>query len=153
MNAEVYFLFPGNSIDKISEETASPPARKHSCQALSNGAVNKTYNELLYSQSHDKTVTNEKSSRNNAKVASTSSSKKLNEDHNLNELENKNEPDSRLANGHARLLKRTSSLKGVNGAEFEDDSDSGESSNTSSSSCHGSNKKDNHTKTTQVHID
>ncbi|XP_028415278.1 macoilin-like [Dendronephthya gigantea] len=139
----------GNSIDKIPEETVSPPARKASCQALSNGSVNKSYNELLYSQNNDKTVTNEKSSRNNVKVSAASSSKKLNEDHNLNELENKNEPDGRLANGHTRPLKHNSPLRAVNGGEFEDDSDSGESSNTSSSSGHGSSKKDNQTKTTQ----
>ncbi len=87
------------------------------------------------------------------KVSAATSSKKSNEDHNLNELENKNEADGRLANGHAgRSLsagKRNSPVR-VNG-DCEEDSDSGESSNTSSnSSCPGGSKKESQNKTTQV---
>ena len=97
-------------------------------------------------------MTSDKTNRNNAKINATSSSKKLNEDHNLNELENRTEQDGRLANGHAgrsfNTGKRTSPVRAVNG-DFEEDSDSGESSNTSTSSCPTGGKKENQ-KTTQV---
>ena len=112
--------------------------------------MNKTINELLYSNENSKPVASEKPSRNNVKT--TSSSKRLNEDHNLNELDNKNEQDGRFANGHAgRSLpagKRNVPLR-VNG-DCEEESDSGESSNTSTSSCPSSGKKENHSKTAQV---
>ena len=139
----------GSAIEKVSEET-SAPSRKHSCQAISNGVTTKSNNELLYSQSNDKTNASDKTSvKNNVKVSSSASWKKLNEDHNLNELENKNEQDSRLANGHAgRSLNKKSSPLRVNG-NYHEDSDSGESSNTSTSSCSGS-KKESQSKTTQV---
>jgi hypothetical protein len=122
-------MLSGNAIDKIPEES-SPPARKSSCQTLSNGVLNKSNNELLYSHENGKTRS-EKTTRNNVKVTTASSSKKLNEDHNLNELENKSEEDGRLVNGHVGRSfnggKRSSPLRVPNG-DYED-SDSGDSSN------------------------
>ena len=146
-------MLSGNEIDKIPEES-SPPARKSSCQTLSNGVVNKSNNELLYSHNNEngKTVSSEKTTRNNVKVTTASSPKKLNEDHNLNELENKSEQDGRLVNGHVGRSfnggKRSSPLRVPNG-DYED-SDSGDSSNTSTSSGPGGSKKENQNKTTQV---
>ena len=144
-------MLSGNAIDKIPEES-SPPARKSSCQTLSNGVVNKSNNELLYSHENGKTVSSEKTTRNNVKVTTASSSKKLNEDHNLNELENKSEQDGRLVNGHVGRSfnggKRSSLLRVPNG-DYED-SDSGDSSNTSTSSGPWGSKKESQNKTTQV---
>ena len=110
---------------------------------------------MLYNN-HDnsgKSVTGEKTTRNSGKAnTASSSSKKLNEDHNLNELENKGEQDGRLANGHAGRSfssgKRSSPVRTANG-DYEEESDSGESSNTSTSSCPTGGKKENQ-KTTQV---
>jgi hypothetical protein len=62
-----FTMLSGNAIDKIPEES-SPPARKSSCQTLSNGVVNKSNNELLYSHENGKTVSSEKTTRNNVKV-------------------------------------------------------------------------------------
>lgn len=151
-------LFAGNAIDKISEDT-SAPSRKPSGQTIANGVLSKSNNEQLYSHNDNgRTVPSEKTTRSNAKVFASSSSKKLNEDHNLNELENKSEQDgSRLANGHGvRSIsggKRTSPLRNtvLNGVDHDDEeSDSGESSNTSSSSCPTSSKKESQNKSTQV---
>lgn len=110
---------------------------------------------MLYNN-HDnngKSVTGEKTTRNNGRAnTASSSSKKLNEDHNLNELESKGEQDGRLVNGHAGRSfssgKRSSPVRTANG-DYEDESDSGESSNTSTSSCPTGGKKENQ-KTTQV---
>jgi hypothetical protein len=82
----------------------------------------------------------------------SSSSKKLDEDHNLNELENKSEQDGRLVNGHVGRSfnggNRSSPLR-VPNRDYED-SDSGDSSNTSTSSGPGGSKKESQNKTTQV---
>ena len=146
--------FSGNAIDKCPEDTG-PPSRKHSSQAMANGVANKSSNELLYSHTDtSKNMTSEKPSRNSVKVPN-SSLKKLGEDHNLNELESKNEHDGRLANGHGVRSftgsKRSSPLQNnVNGEHFDEDSDSGDSSNTSTSSGTGGNKKESPNKPTQV---
>jgi hypothetical protein len=149
LSYDVMLSLTGNAIEKISEES-NPPSRKHSNQVLSNGTANKSINELLYNSDSNKTVAGEKASKNNVKVAS--SSKRLNEDHNLNELENKNEQDGRVANGHAgrSLAAGKRSVTSRTHGDCEEDSDSGESSNTSTSSCPSGGKKENLNKASQV---
>lgn len=141
-------------VEKFSDDSCSP--RKQTLQTVANGVVGKSNNELLFTQENGKSFQNEKITKANvAKMTVGVSPKKLSEDHNLNELENRLtvEQEGRLPNGHTSSFnggKKTSPVKNgnhVNHCEENEDSDSEDSSNTSSSSCSAV-KKEHRSKST-----
>lgn len=150
------FLSAGSISDKFPEETCVT-ARKSSVQGLTNGVTNKSNIELMFAQDNGKTSQSEKATKQN--LTRNIVSKKLSEDHNLNELENRLmiEQEGRLPNGHSvrslplsggKRICPARNVASVNLCDENEDSDSGDSSNTSSSSCSTVNKKDSRNKST-----